>query len=244
MKKQIIVTTSWDDGHKLDLKLAKLLKKYGIRGTFYISPKNREFREEDLLSDEEIIKLNGDFEIGAHTMTHPRLTKISEREAFNEIIDSKKYLENLIRKEVRCFCYPCGKYNKKIMELVGRAGFCYSRTMKKFELRLVKNFLSSGTTLEAHRNSLLTLHLDSLKILTFSRFNLIEFFKNLHWEYLAKKTFDYVNQNGGLWHLWGHSWVIDKYNDWNKFEKVLNYISNRKNLRYLTNSEIIWESRK
>ena len=96
MKKQIIVTTSWDDGHKLDLKLAKLLKKYGIRGTFYISPKNREFREEDLLSDEEIIKLDRDFEIGAHTMTHPRLTKISEREAFNEIIDSKKYLENLI----------------------------------------------------------------------------------------------------------------------------------------------------
>jgi len=37
---------------------------------------------------------------------------------------------------------------------------------------------------------------------------------------------------------------IDKYNDWNKFEKVLSYISNRKNLRYLTNSEIIWESRK
>lgn len=34
MKKQIIVTTSWDDGHKLDLKLAKLLEKHEIRGTF------------------------------------------------------------------------------------------------------------------------------------------------------------------------------------------------------------------
>ena len=123
-------------------------------------------------------------------MTHPILTKISERDAFNEIIDSKKYLEKLLGEEVRCFCYPCGKYNKKIMELVGKADFYYSRTMKKFELRLVKNLLSSGTTLEAHRNSLLTLPLDSLKILTFSRFNLIEFFKNLHWEYLAKKTFN------------------------------------------------------
>ncbi|MBA7652581.1 hypothetical protein ES703_60416 [subsurface metagenome] len=37
----------------------------------------------------------------------------------------------------------------------------------------------------------------------------------------------------------GHSWVIDKYNDWNKFEKVLSYVSNSKNLRYLTNFEII-----
>jgi peptidoglycan/xylan/chitin deacetylase (PgdA/CDA1 family) len=52
MKKQIMVTTTWDDSHILDFKLAKLLKKYGIKGTFYISPKNREFREEELLSDE------------------------------------------------------------------------------------------------------------------------------------------------------------------------------------------------
>ena len=237
MKKQIIVTTSWDDGHKLDLKLVKLLKKYGIRGTFYISPKNREFGKEDLLSDEEIIKLNNNFEIGAHTMTHPRLTKISEREAFNEIIDSKKYLGKLLGEEIRCFCYPCGKYNKKIIELVRKAGFYYSRTMKKFELRPVRNFLLSGTTLEAHRNSLLTLPLDSLKILTFSRFNLIEFFKNLHWEYLAKKTFDYVEKNGGVYHLWGHSWVIQKCNDWEKIERVLSYISKKMNVKYLTNYE-------
>lgn len=239
MKKQIIVTTSWDDGHKLDLKLTKLLKKYGIRGTFYVSPKNREFRKEDLLSDNEIIKINRDFEVGAHTMTHPRLTKISEREAFNEIIDSKKYLENLIGEEVRCFCYPGGKYNRNIIELVGKADFYYSRTMEKFKLNLTKNFLLSGTTLEAHRNSLLTLPLDYLKILAFSRFNLIEFFKNLHWEYLAKKIFDYVEKNGGVYHLWGHSWVIEKSNDWKKIDQVLSYISKKKNVDYCTNFETL-----
>jgi len=239
MKKQVIVTTSWDDGHKLDLKLTKLLKKYGIRGTFYVSPKNREFRKEDLLSDNEIIKINRDFEVGAHTMTHPRLTKISEREAFNEIIDSKKYLENLIGEEVRCFCYPGGKYNRNIIELVGKADFYYSRTMEKFKLNLTKNFLLSGTTLEAHRNSLLTLPLDYLKILAFSRFNLIEFFKNLHWEYLAKKIFDYVEKNGGVYHLWGHSWVIEKSNDWKKIDQVLSYISKKKNVDYCTNFETL-----
>jgi len=238
MDKEIIVTTSWDDGNKLDLKLAQLLKKYGIRGTFYISPKNREFRKEDLLSDKEIIKLNRDFEIGAHTMTHPRLTKISEKEAFNEIIDSKKYLEKLIGEEIRCFCYPGGKYNEKIMELVRKAGFCYSRTMKKFELHFAKNLLLSGTTLEAHRNSLLTLPIDSLKILTISRFHLIEFIKNLNWEYLAKKTFDQVEKHGGVYHLWGHSWVIEKGNEWEKIERVLSYISRKINVKYWTNYDI------
>ncbi len=126
----------------MDLKLAKLLKKYGIRGTFYISPKNREFREEDLLSDDEIIKLNRDFEIRAHTMTHPRLTKISEREAFNKIIDSKKYLEDLIREEVRCFCYPGGDYNKKIKELVKRTGFMGLEQSNKYSLLLREIFLN------------------------------------------------------------------------------------------------------
>ncbi len=41
MKK--IVTTSWDDGHKLDLKLAHLLQKYNMPATFYVSPECREF---------------------------------------------------------------------------------------------------------------------------------------------------------------------------------------------------------
>ena len=238
MEKGIIVTTSWDDGHKLDLKLAPLLEKYGIRGTFYISPKNREFRKADLLSDEEIIKLRRDFEIGAHTMTHPRLTRISEKEAFNEIMDSKKYLEKLLGEEIRCFCYPGGDYNIKIMELVRKAGFSYSRTMKRFELHLAKNLLLSGTALEAHRNSLLTLPVDSLKILAISRFHLPEFIRNLNWENLAKKMFDQVEKHGGIYHLWGHSWVIEKGNEWEKLERVLSYIGRKINVKYWTNYDI------
>jgi len=237
LQKQVIVTTSWDDGHKLDLKLAKLLKKYSIKGTFYISPRNREFRKEDLLSDSEIIKLNRYFEIGAHTMTHPRLTKVNEREAFNEIIDSKKYLENLIGEKVRCFCYPGGKYNEQIIELVRKAGFYYSRTMEKFEFHSVENFLLSGTTLEVHRCSLLTFPKDSLRILKFLKFNLSEFFKSFNWEYLAKKMFDHIEKHGGVYHLWGHSWVIERSNTWGSIERVLSYISKKMNVNYCTNFE-------
>lgn len=238
MGKEIIVTTSWDDGHKLDLKLARLLKKYEIRGTFYISPENKEFRKGELLSDEEIIKLNRDFEIGAHTMTHPRLTKINEEEAFSEIVNSKKHLEKLLGEEIRCFCYPGGDYNEKIMELVRIAGFYYSRTMKRFKVHIAKNLLLSGTTLEAHRNSLPTLPVDSLKILAISGFNLLEFIRNLNWEYLAKKMFDQVKKNGGIYHLWGHSWVIEKSGEWQKLERVLSYISKKINVKYWTNYDI------
>ena len=34
--KQTYITTSWDDGHQLDLRVAELLTKYRLHGTFYI----------------------------------------------------------------------------------------------------------------------------------------------------------------------------------------------------------------
>jgi len=237
MKKQIIVTTSWDDGHKLDLKLAELLKKYEIRGTFYISPKNREFIEEDLLSNEEIIKINRDFEIGAHTMTHPRLTQINKKEALTEISDSKKYLEVLTKTEIRCFCYPGGDYDKKTKELVKEAGFIGARTTKQIYTTAPKDFFEFGTTIQIFPLSILGIG-GEIKFAIKNNIKLLPFMFTKDWAKIAKNTFDYVYRNGGMWHLWGHSWVIEKFNYWNEVEKVLIYISKRKNIQYLTNSEI------
>lgn len=232
--KQVIVTTSWDDGHKLDLRLAKLLKKYNIKGTFYVSPNNREFKKEDLLTDKEIVELSKDFEIGAHTMTHPRLTKISLDEARKEIVDSKKYLEKLTGKEIKSFCYPGGDYNKEIRDLVEESGFSYARTVRRYKFVYHKDNLESGTTIHTYN------HLsDVWKILKFSRFNPIKFLKNLNWENLAKNMFDYVLENGGVYHLWGHSWETNKNKDWEKLERVLDYISNNLSILYLSNSQIL-----
>ncbi len=66
--KKIYFTTSWDDGHKLDLKLSELLAKYNIAGTFYIA---KDFQGR--MTDEDIIKISKNNEIGAHTITHPNL---------------------------------------------------------------------------------------------------------------------------------------------------------------------------
>lgn len=30
------ITTSWDDGHPLDLRVAELLSEYHLQGTFYV----------------------------------------------------------------------------------------------------------------------------------------------------------------------------------------------------------------
>lgn len=233
-EKQVIVTTSWDDGHKLDLRLAKLLKKYNIKGTFYVSPNNREFKKEDLLTNKEIVELSKDFEIGAHTMTHPRLTKVSLEEARKEIVYSKKYLEKLIGKEIKSFCYPGGDYNKEIRDLVEEAGFKYARTVSRYNFLDSRDNLESGTSIHTYN------HLSDIwRILKFSRFNPIKFFKNLNWENLAKNMFDYVVENGGVYHLWGHSWELETRKEWDKLERVLEYIYNKMNSIYLSNLELM-----
>jgi peptidoglycan/xylan/chitin deacetylase (PgdA/CDA1 family) len=51
----------------------------------------------------------GGMQIGAHTLTHPILARISDEEARDEMQGSKTFLENLLGEEVPLFAYPNGK---------------------------------------------------------------------------------------------------------------------------------------
>lgn len=61
--------------------------------------------------------------IGAHTRTHPALTKIPLDRAREEISGSKKMLEDRFGVEVRHFCYPYGKVSPAVRDLVAEAGY-------------------------------------------------------------------------------------------------------------------------
>jgi peptidoglycan/xylan/chitin deacetylase (PgdA/CDA1 family) len=66
-------------------------------------------------------------DIGAHTITHPILAKISPDEAWNEIRESKRDLEQLIGRAVPLFAYPNGKpgvdYGREHVRMVRDAGY-------------------------------------------------------------------------------------------------------------------------
>ncbi|MFA5927325.1 MAG: polysaccharide deacetylase family protein [Patescibacteria group bacterium] len=81
------------------------------------------------VTNDEIIELseNG-IEIGAHTVTHPDLSKISEESAKKEIFESKSQLENLLGTTIVTFCYPSGKYNDSIEALTKEAGYKFAIT--------------------------------------------------------------------------------------------------------------------
>ena len=62
-------------------------------------------------------------EIGAHTLSHPRLAEISSAQARAEVFDSKARLEDEFGVSVRHFCYPYGNYNPRVRDLVAEAGY-------------------------------------------------------------------------------------------------------------------------
>lgn len=232
--KSVFVTTSWDDGHRLDARLAALLKKYGIKGTFYIAPKDYESGQEDRLTTDEIKTLSESFEIGAHTMTHAHLTKIPKDKARSEIEESKRYLEELTGRSISAFCYPRGEYRAKHVKMVRDAGFKYARTVRRFSLGPEDVPLEAGTTVNTYNH-----YSDILSIARFANFNPLKTIKYLQWDVLAKAMFDEVEKTGGQFHLWGHSWELEEHRDWEKLESVLAHIANKKDVQYITNSEIV-----
>jgi peptidoglycan/xylan/chitin deacetylase (PgdA/CDA1 family) len=60
-------------------------------------------------------------EFGAHSRTHPDLTKLSPHRLANEIIGSKDDLENITGARVSSFAYPYGVHNEEVRNCVKSA---------------------------------------------------------------------------------------------------------------------------
>src|SRR4051812_25850888 len=98
-KRRAIFTTSWDDGHPLDFRIAELLARYGLRGTFYI-PRHI---GSGVMSEAQMRQLSESFEIGAHTLNHVFLTTTDDGTASTEIKNSKIWVEQVTGKSCTMF---------------------------------------------------------------------------------------------------------------------------------------------
>lgn len=101
-------------------------QSYSFEWNSGIKPENRGI----LLKEEEIVLLaqNRLIEIGAHTINHPVLSKITLPEQEQEIKDSKNKLEKIIERPIHSFAYPFGNKNsftKETLDIV-RNNFEYA----------------------------------------------------------------------------------------------------------------------
>lgn len=67
-------------------------------------------------------------EVGAHSRTHPRLTRCDEKSLRSEVHGSKLELETGLGAPVTQFCYPYGDHDDRVVAAVRDAGFSAATT--------------------------------------------------------------------------------------------------------------------
>ena len=234
-----LITTSWDDGHPLDLRLAAMLAAHGVRGTFYV-PVERAGCPVMTGGQMRSLRQMG-MEVGSHTVTHVVLTHLDRRRALEELTSSKVRLEDCLGESVTSFCYPRGKFNRRVRGWAAEAGYRSARTTVAFRTETTFHPFSMPVSLQIFPHSPQVHFRHALK-----EGNLPGLANwGIHWsgetdlEGLAARMLDYILNNGGVLHLWGHSWEIERHGLWGTVEKVLGLISGRAEVSYLTNGQVV-----
>ena len=238
--RKAFITTSWDDGHPLDLKLCSLLKDYGINATIYTpiaNPQNK------VISSDTIRTIAKDFEIGSHTYNHTLLTRVDENTIIYELTESKNVLESIVRREVVSFSYPWGSYNKNVTEKVKQSGYKIARTVKSLCTTL-STLIECHPTIHAFDYNLIAKGKHMVTASDHSLAKKLLLYGDIYkgWDMIAKKSLDHVLENGGVWHLWGHSWEINHYDNWHLLCDVLEYakVNGRKyGAEFVTNGMLV-----
>ena len=221
MRPETYITTSWDDGHPLDLRIAELLDKHGLRGTFYVPMS----AETGIMTAPQIRELSSAFEIGAHTINHAALTRMPKERALLEIAGSKSWLEDTIGRPCRMFCPPLGAYSQLHLEMVRRAGFIGMRTTELGSLdppRARGGLALMPTTVQAYQHGLVAFARNTVRRATFANLQrLVAHGRTTDWSELARNLLREAIDNGGVFHLWGHSWEVDETDQWRRLSIVL-----------------------
>jgi glycosyltransferase involved in cell wall biosynthesis/peptidoglycan/xylan/chitin deacetylase (PgdA/CDA1 family) len=238
-ERSVLVTTSWDDGDPLDLRVAELLTKYGLTGTFYV-PRSG---QRAVMHVSEIRELSKTFEIGGHTLEHVAIDRLSEGDARVQLSGSREWIEQLTGKDCRVFCFPGGKFRNKQLRLVREAGYQAARTVELLSTRspqCVDGLWLIPTTVQVFPHGPSAYAKNALKRFSSSvmfrpRVGLIA----RDWAALAKELFFRAIKRGGVFHLWGHSWEIEEQGQWENLENFLMTICRwREELKGVTNSEL------
>lgn len=236
---KLYFTTSWDDGSIYDIKLSELLNKYGIKGTFYLPIINKQVSRS--LATNDMQNINKYFEVGGHTYSHAVLTEISLIEAQQQIAKGKMALEDALGEKVSSFCFPKGKYNVNLVNVINDCGFLFARTTNNFRNRKILEVNKSlmHVSLQAYPHNLLGYGISVLKGNWEGFINCLKTARNLNsWQLLSKNLFDYAYKTNGVYHLWGHSWEIEKYRLWDMLEEFLQYAASHTDIVFCTNTEL------
>jgi Predicted xylanase/chitin deacetylase len=215
------LTLSYDDGVIQDKRLVEIFNRYNLKATFNLNSglqgEEGSCVIKDLaierINENEIVELYKGHEIAIHGLKHISLTDIPKELIIEEILQDRKNHEKMFGYPVRGMAYAFGSYNKTVLEVLEAIGVVYSRTVNNHgNFILPSNYLEWNPT--AHHNTP----------------NLMK---------IAERFIEGEFHGLGLFYLWGHSYEFDLDNNWHIIEKFCEYMSNRSDVWYATNIQIV-----
>ena len=135
-KKNKYVILTFDDGYKDNYDLVfPLLKKYNMKAVIYMVSHEKYNKWDiengekkfELMSLEQMLEMHKSnlVEFGGHTLHHVKLNTLTEEEQRYEILENKKYLENILGEKLYSFAYPYGIFNQISKKVVKDIGYDY-----------------------------------------------------------------------------------------------------------------------
>lgn len=221
------VTFSYDDGVTQDIRLVEILNRYNLKATFNL---NSELLGKsgslDILGKKishnkiqpnEITEIYKGHEIAAHTLTHPDMTEMAADEIIRQVEQDRLNLSELTGIEVVGMAYPGGQpnYNSRIAQIIED-----STRVKYARTTICSNDFSPQRDLYEFHPSVF--HRDWERLYA-----------------LAEKFIELDPTSEKIFYIWGHSYEFDINDEWDKFEEFCKLISNRSDIFYGTNKEIL-----
>lgn len=224
-----VLTFSFDDGVVQDVRLIRLLDKYGMKATFNLSS-GWLGGQMNIVCDgvsiphirnkpADVRYIYEGHEVAAHTLDHPLLPSVAEdAEVVRQVEEDRQKLSQLVGYEVVGMAYPGGgkNHDDRIAGLVQEhTGIRYARTVdSSFAFELPADLYRLKPSVYSYRQ------MDEM-------FQMGERFLALQPK--ALKVF----------YVWGHAYELDIRNDWLRFESFLEMMSSRKDICYCTNKEAL-----
>lgn len=226
--KKKAITFSYDDGVTQDIRLIALLNKYGLKCTFNLNSerlgqKGLSKRNEQLIAHykvypEDVQLIYEGHEVAVHTLNHLNLTQCDDAEVIRQVEQDRCNLSELVGYEVVGMAYPCGGVNNddRVAELIKQnTGVKYSRT------------ITSNNSFEVQEN--------------LYRFDPTVY--HLHFDKMMELGREFVElkpETPKVFYIWGHAYEMDYGTDyWIKLEEFFKLISNRDDIFYGTNKEVL-----
>lgn len=222
------ITFSYDDGVTQDRRLIDIFNKYNLKATFNLNsellglenswPAGDKVVIHNKNKKEDVKYIYEGHEVAAHTLTHPLLPDCEDAEIIRQVEQDRLNLSELAGYEVVGMAYPCGGVNNNdhVAEVIRKnTGIQYVRTITSTDsFALQENLYRFNPTV----------------------YHLIPFEELFA---MGEKFLQLQPTEPQVFYIWGHSYEFDLDDTWDRFEEFCAFISNKEDIFYGTNKEIL-----